>query len=333
MAIETTSFRSLPSRTLDPVDGALVSLHVEAETGSNATDKFAVADCGDTNGRQAEPFVPSQVLGSFDKARTDIVFSDERPIKHDPINRDISRLVKGHFPMDAIFPEMPNSGMETSLQKRLKIRMDFMKMNALQTARKAGLGESFVRDILRGKTRSPNADNLAKLAAALETTPDWFYNGDPDDQPLTRVKSVGGLDVIGRIQAGNWVDRSIVDESAEHEIIPVARDPRFPHAKQYALSVTGDSMDLEYPEGTYVTCVDYFDSGVSLKDGLIVHVERHNGPLVEVTLKAVETIDGERMLVPKSSNPRHRPIKPEGDEGTEIVVKGIVTGSYRRTLI
>lgn len=92
-------------------------------------------------------------------------------------------------------------------------------------------------------------------------------------------------------------------------------------------------MDKEYPDGTYVSCVDFYESGVPLKDGLIVHVERHNGPLVEVTLKAVETIDGKRVLAPRSHNAKHVPIPIEGDSGTEIIIRGIVTGSYRRTAI
>lgn len=235
--------------------------------------------------------------------------------------------------MDVIFPEMRSSGMETSLQKRLRIRMDLLGLNALQTAKKAGLGDSFVRDILRGKTRSPNAENLKKLAEALDTTPDWFMGSGEERSSVKPIGSVSGLEVQGSIQAGNWVDRSLIDESEEHEIIPVARDPRFPHAKQYALLVTGDSMDKEYPEGSYVTCVDYWESGISLKPGLTIHVERYNGSLVEMTLKAIELTDNGIMLMPRSSNPRHQPIKLEGDGGTEIVVKGIVTGSYRRTAI
>jgi len=233
--------------------------------------------------------------------------------------------------MDVIFPEMPKSGMETSLQKRVRLRMDMLGLNALQTAKKAGLGDSFVRDILRGKTRSPNAENLAKLAAALETTPDWFMTaGEQVPPPQPSVLPVTGLPVLGRIQAGNWVDRSIIDDSGEYEMIPVALDPRFTGVRQYALEVVGDSMDLEYPEGTYVTCVDYIDSGATLKPGRIVHVERHNGHLVEVTLKAMEFVDGTLMLVPRSSNPKHKPIKFEGEAGSEIIVRGVVTGSYKR---
>lgn len=231
--------------------------------------------------------------------------------------------------MDVTFPEMRYSGMETSLQKRLKMRMDMLGMNAFQTAKKAALGESFVRDILRGKSRNPGVDKLEKLAAALETTVDWFLAGG-EQVPPPGNRPIEGLEVLGSIQAGNWIDRSIIDDSGEREIIPVARDPRFPHAQQYALKVVGDSMDLEYPEGCWVTCVEYVGSGTTLKPGRIVHVERYNGALTEMTLKAVEIHDGKILLCPRSTNARHKPIELDGDEGTEITVKGVVTGSYKR---
>lgn len=233
--------------------------------------------------------------------------------------------------MDAIIPEMPNDAMDTTLQKRLRLRMDMMGMNAFQTAKKAGLGDSFVRDILRGKTRSPSVENLEKLARALDTTTDWFLSADESPIEVARVDApIVGLEVVGTIQAGTWIDRSIVDDSGEYEIIPVARDPRFPHARQYSLKVSGDSMDLEYPDGSYVTCVDFYESGLQAKQGMVVHVERHNGPLVEATLKAIDIGSGETILVPRSSNPRHKPIKLNGDEGTQIVIRGAVIGSYRR---
>lgn len=213
--------------------------------------------------------------------------------------------------------------------------MDALGLNALQTAKKAGLGDSFVRDILRGKTRSPSSENLAKLAAALETTPEWFIMGKEVDKPsgVSEPIELVGLPIVGKIQAGAWLDRTIVDEEYEVETIPVVRDPRFPHARQYGLLVSGDSMDKEYPDNTFVTCVDFIDTGMSLKEGLIVHVERRNGPLVEVTLKAVEQVDGKIMLVPRSHNPKHQPIAVDGEPGSEIVVRGVVTGSYRRTVI
>ncbi|MFK0384965.1 LexA family protein [Agrobacterium sp. NPDC090273] len=243
--------------------------------------------------------------------------------------------------MDVNIEAMRQEPMETSLQKRLKFRMDMLGMNAFETANKAGLGPSFVRDILRGKSRNPTVEKLEKLAAALNTTVDWFL-GDPEagavPDTLTSAVSraeIEGIVVKGDIQAGTWLDMSIIDDDPDQkEMIPVARDPRFPYAKQYGLRVKGDSMDLEYPDGSYVSVVDYADSGISMKAGLTVHVERRNGHLVEATLKVIElTPEGQLLLSPRSSNPKHLPLRLEGDAGTEIVICGVVTGSYRRTAI
>lgn len=240
--------------------------------------------------------------------------------------------------MDVTFPEMRYSGMETSLQKRLKMRIDMMGTNAFEVANKAGLGPSFVRDILRGKSKNPGIDKLEKLATALDTTVDWFTSSGDVDKPAA-ADGVGPaiplaeMQVVGRIQAGTWLDSTLVDDEYDRETIPMYPDPRFPHAKQYGLKVVGDSMDLEYPDGSYVTCVDFVASGLGTKVGLTVHVERYTGPLVEATLKVIEMVDGKLMLVPRSSNPKHKPIPIEGDGGTVIAIRGVVTGSYRRTAI
>lgn len=235
--------------------------------------------------------------------------------------------------MDVRFPEMAYRGMENLLQIRVSERMKALGMNAYETAIKAGLGGDFVRDLMRGKKRSISAENLSKLAEVLGTSPDYFSGLTPSPEIATLPDRISGLVVQGVIQAGHWLDASIVGEEMDHEIVPVAKDPRFPRAKQYALVVAGDSMDLEYPEGSYVTCVDFADSGIVLREGLTVHVERHNGSLVEVTLKVIEKNGVGFILCPRSSNQRHKPLHLEGDDGTEIVVKGIVTGSYRRTVI
>lgn len=240
--------------------------------------------------------------------------------------------------MDVTFPEMRYSGMETSLQKRLKMRIDMMGTNAFEVANKAGLGPSFVRDILRGKSKNPGIDKLEKLATALDTTVDWFTSSGDVDKPAAGdgvgpAIPLAEMQVVGRIQAGTWVDSTLVDDEYDRETIPMYPDPRFPHAKQYGLKVVGDSMDLEYPDGSYVTCVDFVASGLGTKVGLTVHVERYTGPLVEATLKVIEMVDGKLMLVPRSSNPKHKPIPIEGDGGTVIAIRGVVTGSYRRTAI
>lgn len=143
---------------------------------------------------------------------------------------------------------------------------------------------------------------------------------------------VEGLPLLGSIQAGHWLETTDAHQGANTEMVAIVRDPRFPHAKQYALRVVGDSMDLDYPDGSIVTCVDFADSGLSLTEGMIVHVERQRagGQLVEITLKAVERHKGRLALVPHSSNPKHQAIPlHSSDPDTEVVARGVVVGGWR----
>lgn len=236
--------------------------------------------------------------------------------------------------MDVIIPEFSIHPMESTLQKRVKARMDLLNVNAYQTAKKAGLGSSFVRDILRGRTRSPSTENLEKLALALETSIDYL-RGKGSDNTLPIELPVVGLPVVSEINAGTWLEVTTMEDQSEPAIIPVANDPRFPRARQYALLVRGDSMDIDYPDGSYVTCVDFWDSGVPMKSGLHVHVERKRGggQLVEITVKVLEMVDGSFILTPKSTNEKWKPFPVEGDDETEVVIKGLVTGGWRRTEI
>ena len=150
---------------------------------------------------------------------------------------------------------------------------------------------------------------------------------DPTEEDAAKTLEVEGLPVLGTSRAGGWLDISMI-EASEHdrETIPVARNPRFPYARQYALLISGDSMNQVFRDSTYVTCVDFAESGLSLKPGMIVHVERTlaGRQLVETTVKKV----GNKELLPLSDNPIHKPIPLTGGADTEITVKGVVIGKW-----
>ena len=174
--------------------------------------------------------------------------------------------------------------------------------------------------------------NYRQYARAFGVSETWLWFGTGQKEaPLD------GLPVVGVICAGNWLDTTLIDDdpNTTPETIPVASDGRFPYAKQYALRVQGDSMDKEFCDGSYVICVEFFDSGLAMKDDMIVHVERWQHGLREVTLKALKR-DGEKWrLEPRSSNPAHKPILMNGvpDDGTEIRIRGVVIGDYRKRTI
>lgn len=182
-----------------------------------------------------------------------------------------------------------------------------------------------------GIRRQVAVNYARKFKVSLE----WLLTGrgDMTTRGVVPYDDTGlvGLPLLGNIQAGAWVEASHAQEEAEGEMTQGVRDPRFPHARQYALQVVGDSMDLEYPDGSVVTCVSFADSGLALVEGMIVHVERYRagGQLVETTLKQVRRRNGQIHLVPRSSNPKWQPFTLNGDDpDAEVVCKGVVLGGW-----
>lgn len=197
------------------------------------------------------------------------------------------------------------------------------RLNATGTSMKdasirAGLGETWVRDALK-RDKEPTVKNLTKLKEIL---------GLPKAIQPAKY-GVGNLQVIGRAQAGAFLDVSIISQDEEFDTIPVAQIPRYAHARQYALLTVGDSMNKIFDDGSYVTCANWDDLGLSCRPGMCLHVERHQGSLVEVTLKCFDIVDGVEMLLPRSTNPSHKPIPLESEEGGHIFVKGLVIGVWK----
>lgn len=69
---------------------------------------------------------------------------------------------------------------ETYLQARVRERLKAVGSNPFAAAKAAGLGNDFVRDILRGKIRSPGAAPLRKLAVALDCDVDFLLGNTPN---------------------------------------------------------------------------------------------------------------------------------------------------------
>lgn len=185
-----------------------------------------------------------------------------------------------------------------------------------------GRDKDYIRDYLVGRKRSLKADDLMRIAEKVSGL----------NAPLTLTEvplknDLQELPVVGTIRAGAWIETFMLDDE-DQGTIPVARDRRFPFARQYALAVSGDSMDEKAPDGSFVVCVDYAESGLRLKPGMIAHVESIEVDKSETTLKEIAVENGEIILKPRSSNPVYKPITMGRHNGVEVFVRGIVLSVY-----
>jgi len=197
-------------------------------------------------------------------------------------------------------------------------------------ALKIGRDKDFIADYLNGRKKSFKLEDAQKIADGLGMPLEALGRGA--NRAGAYREEVSGLEVVGKVSAGVYRDISVEDQDGGKPRISFAKDLRWPHAKQYALEVEGDSMDELFPDGSTVVCVDYADSGLSLKDGMPVHVERYmmDGQLVEATLKEVRRERGGRlMLWPRSTNPTHKPFEVSAGAEGEVKVRGIVIGEWK----
>lgn len=216
--------------------------------------------------------------------------------------------------------------MTTFTPESLKALIERAGTNPSALAGMIGRGPDFVADFLKGRKKSFKAtdaeiiDNKLRELIGEDTPPENI-----EEIPLD------GLRVEGTANAGQFRDITLdLDDEHEREIVPVARDVRYPYAAQYALKVSGDSMDREFPNGSYVTCARWNDLGLDLKPGMAIHVDRVRAAvLVETTIKIFAVEGGRQWLFPNSNNTTHTPIEINGDEDTEIHIKGLVIGSWR----
>jgi phage repressor protein C with HTH and peptisase S24 domain len=68
------------------------------------------------------------------------------------------------------------------LTDRIQKRLAAMGKSARAASLEAGLSDAFIRNILKGKSGSPSADNLAKLAPVLGTTEVWLLREQGPEQ-------------------------------------------------------------------------------------------------------------------------------------------------------
>jgi SOS-response transcriptional repressor LexA len=180
------------------------------------------------------------------------------------------------------------------------------------------LSEKAVSDHLNGK-HVARKGMIAKYAECLGVSVEYLLG---EDVATDRVN------VIGQVCAGQWNEAFAWAEDDQYTAF--ALPSRHPSKERFALEVSGDSMDLLYPDGSILDCVEF--SEADLTEGRRVIVQRTDvDGLVEATVKELRLgPDDKWLLFPRSSNPEHQPVfwNPSTTDSVQIIA--IVVGAYLR---
>lgn len=178
--------------------------------------------------------------------------------------------------------------------KRIREARRRVGLTQAELGQQMGVPQSVVSDWENDKLLSWRGE-VDKLASKLKVNRSHFVAAD---ESLVQTR---GIEVVGEVQAG--VFRIALEVPKEERVIlPVMPMPAYQRLNLVALKVVGPSMDLVYPDGSFVICASSWDTDV--RDGDKVVVYRARGELREATIKEVRVEpDGRVGLWPRSSHP------------------------------
>lgn len=216
---------------------------------------------------------------------------------------------------------------KTPDEKREILRR-FIQKHGLKIApwcKTSGVDKNSLYNFLNGHSQSLDLRTYAKLARTVPA-PVWQLSGDEPEPP-----SPTSIWVTGDVQAGAFRPAIEWDQSEWYPVdVPVPA--RF-RGRAKALEVRGTSMNVDYPEGSVAIWVDMLDFRPPQSGDDVVVYSICQDDLIEATIKEYRIDeDGARWLWPRSHDPLHQApvdIKNPGERVKEIVIQGLVIGSYR----
>ncbi len=187
-----------------------------------------------------------------------------------------------------------------------------------------GKSPTLVKDLLE-KTGDTKVSTLFRLARELNVAVEDLLKAGASPIPAGPE-----LFVKGRVQAGSWVE-AYEWHPDDWQSMLGRPDIKAPQSARFFLEVVGDSMDLHYPDGSFVECVELGHCPAPKPGQRVIAVRTRIDGLVEATVKELIESDGRLWLVPKSSNPSHQaiPLDVADDSIEDVRIVAVVVSSVR----
>lgn len=192
-------------------------------------------------------------------------------------------------------------------------------------AERAGLSPNTLYNFLNGESERLESETYQKLADA-ERVPVFVIDGTIN---ITKLPSI--IHVLGRVQAGAWLETNAWHEDDTYAVSTVIED--YYRNCVFGLEVVGESMNALYPEGSIVICVPILEFRGELRTGVKVVCERMGTDgLKEVTVKELVIDDeGESWLWPRSNSPLFQsPVAWDNHDTDTVSVSAVVIFSQKR---
>ncbi|WP_182417079.1 XRE family transcriptional regulator [Bartonella sp. HY038] len=211
--------------------------------------------------------------------------------------------------------------MTESIFDRINQRLAALDLSPEGASKKAGLTRDYLRTLFRQQS-SPTVKTLAKLATALETSPEWLMHGvgevvnvSPKESAATNRKATKTVHEVTPVnmpvpsQTNMHKDLPVLGTAAgshtngvlslEANIIEYVRRPPGVEAVKdaYAVYVEGDSMEPRYYAGDLIIAHPYRPARIG--DSVVVQFKRGEADYQEAIIGILHKRSGSKIEIEK----------------------------------
>jgi phage repressor protein C with HTH and peptisase S24 domain len=208
--------------------------------------------------------------------------------------------------------------MNYSMADRLRARCRQLGLNTVKVGELAGVNRTFVYDIMRGRSESPNLEKLQRIADVLKVERNWLLHGlgevegespiieNPDlafvAVPYVNVRASmgGGQSIDAEPDYGrpyhfqkSWIKNDLKSDPANLRIMHVVGDSMMPTLQDRDIVLVDTSRRSPTPPGIFV-----LHDGMGLVAKRLEHIPNSDPPRVRII----------------SDNPHYSPYEGVADE-------------------
>lgn len=188
------------------------------------------------------------------------------------------------------------------IARRMASRIKELRRSAAEVSRASGYGPDFIRDFLKGRKRSMNAEAMSDIARELKVTPAWLQGDDAamPEPPPAPVESAAGrtLPVYGTAAGSLAGTVHILPDVIEWVPCP----PGLAKLRDvYALYVMGYSMVPRFRQGEVIFVAPHRPPRPG--DDVVIQVHGENDDETESWVKELVSDDGERVVARQYNPP------------------------------
>lgn len=161
------------------------------------------------------------------------------------------------------------------LRERLRELIALRDTNAKEVSLASGNSESYVRDILAGRSNNPRMSALQAIADVLQADLQYLLGQSDTITAEERRRGIHPMPVLYIAETGAYRPMLATPKTSEARTIHADLNASYPHAKHFAADVRDDAMDRAgITDGMFAVCVDFTTARLTVESGKMYLIRR-----------------------------------------------------------